>query len=181
MNPSVPVLLAASNTAGGALSASAVATSILHGSGKFNLGGGSLQAGSLIKLIQRGVMGVGTTVAGTITFDLRIGSAVITSFAAQTVRSSSSAAVPFTLEIDATMSGNSTAAVAIATATFTGQTLVGSTNMVTAGAISTVIASSAGTAFDATAGGLIDSYATWGVSTSGNTIQTYQSELWLIG
>ena len=181
--PTVPLCLAASNASGAALSASVSATSILHGSGKAVLGGGALAVASKIKIRLKGAMGVGASGAGNITFDVRYGGTVITNFGALALRTSSQAVSAFTADIDLQVTVNSTAAAFVGTLVFNGSQALGGTN--TSSSPVTWVLPQAGpstgsNAVDQTAGGAIDVFATWSVSTSGNTITVNDSELWML-
>jgi hypothetical protein len=186
MRPNVPILLASATADGAALTASVTATSILHGSGKAGIQGGTFDVGTTIKALLRGRMSTVTT-PGTLTFDCRLGptaNIVISALGALTLNATPTTNQSFELELEATIRalGIGTGANAIVTGRFCGRSLIGSA-AVAAGGVGVITlpdtAPAVGTGFDSTVNNLFDVFATWGTNNA-NSIQVHQSWVWLL-
>lgn len=183
MRPSIPLLLASMYADGSSLTNTVTATSILHGSGKPNLGGGIFDAGTTIRTVIRGGMGVGASGAGTLTLDQRIGGTVVTNFGAFSLRTSSCSTNIWSAEIELTCQQPGTAAQFISSIRVEGLQFLGGTNATTSpvpALLPQTGPSSNTNAIDTTVNGLLDTFATWSVATSGNILLARQCNVWLM-
>lgn len=179
MLPAYPLILAASQADGTALTASTTPTSILHASGKATIPAGALQVGSTIKVTLRGRISTVVTTPGTLTLDMRFGSVVISSLGAINLNTTAQTNASWEAEIVATVRalGTGTSANALVTARFSSRALVGSA-AVAAGGVGVIVlpdtAPAVGTGFDSTASQLVDVFATWSLNNA-DSIQVHQS------
>jgi hypothetical protein len=168
--PYVPLVLA-SSVANGATLTTTTATSILHGSGIGVIPASTLQVGSTIKALLRGRMNTVVTTPGTLTFDLRLGSTVVSALGAINLNTTAQTAASFDLELLATILslGTGTGATALVTARFSSRALVGSA-AVAAGGVGVIIlpdtSPAVGTGFDSTAAQAVNVFATFTVASS---------------
>lgn len=179
MLPAYPLVLAVSSSDGAALTASLTATSILHSSGRGPIGANTLQIGSLIKVKIRGRMTTVITTPGTLTFDVRIGSVIVSAFGAQALNVVAQTNATFDLEVivKVVTVGSGTAATVRATAVFTSRGIIGvGTAATSSSGVVTLpeTAPAVGTGFDSSAAALIDVFATWSISNA-NSIQVHDS------
>jgi hypothetical protein len=176
MLPSYPLVLAASTTDGTAVTVTA-ATTILHGSGVAVIPAGTLQIGSQIKATLRGRMNTVVTTPGTTTFDMRLGSTVISALGAINLNVTAQTNAAWELEILATIRalGTGTSANAIVTAKFVSRAIVGSA-AVAAGGVGAIVlpdtAPAVGTGFDSTASQAVSVFVT---NTVAGSITCHQS------
>ena len=179
MLPAYPLILSSAYADGAALTASITATSILHGSGKAALPAGALQLGSTIKATLRGRVSNIITTPGTLTFDMRFGSVIISALGALNLNVAANTNASFELELIAVIRalGTGTAANAMVTARCTSRALVGAA-LVASGGDQVIIlpdtAPAVGTGFDSTLAQAIDVFATWSLNNA-NSIQVHQS------
>ena len=178
--PSVPLILAASSADSTALTNTTTATTILHGSGVGTIPAGTLQIGSILKATLRGRISTVVTTPGTLTFDMRLGSVIISSLGAINLNTTAQTNASFELEIIAVIRalGAGTAANALVTAKFSSRAIIGSAAVAAGGVGSIVLPDTApavGTGFDSSASQAVNVFGTWSVANAANSIQTHQS------
>ena len=180
MQPSVPLIIASASADGTALTNSTTATSILHGSGIGTIPAGALQVGSQIKMLLRGRMSTVVTTPGTLTFDMRLGSVIISALGALNLNTAAQTNASWELELLATIRalGSGTVANALVTGKFTSRALVGSAVVASGGNGIIVLPDTApavGTGFDSSAAQAVNVFAAWSVANAANSIQVHQS------
>jgi hypothetical protein len=180
MLPGYPLVLAAAQTDGTALTNSTTATNILHASGIPTLAAGSLQVGSTIKVMVKGRVSTLATTPGTLTLDVRFGSVVVFNGGAMTLNTTAQTNATFEFEALLTVRalGTSTSANVLGTGRFTSRAVVGSAAAGSGGANSLLLPDTApavGTGFDSTTAQAINVFATWQTASASNSIQTHQS------
>lgn len=180
MLPSYPLILASQSADGTALANSTAATNILHGSGIATIPAGALQIGSTIKMLLRGRISTLATTPGTLTFDMRLGSVIISGLGALPLNVTAQTNAAWELELLATIRaiGNGTVANAIVTGRFTSRALVGSVVSASGGDMLIVLPDTApavGTGFDSTVAQSVNVFATWSVASASNSILVHQS------
>ena len=179
MLPAYPLVLASAGADGAALTASTTATSILNASGKATIPAAALQIGSIIKILLRGRVSTIATTPGTLTFDMRFGSIIISALGALNLNTTAQTNASFELELLATIRalGTGTAANALVTARFISRDLIGSVAVAAGGDGAIILPDTApavGTGFDSTIALPIDVFATWSLNNA-NSIQVHQS------
>ena len=180
MLPAYPLVLAINSNNGAALTNTVTPTSILHGSGIGTLGGGYLQIGSKIKGLLRGRISTVTVTPGTLTFDIRFGSIVVSAFGALALNVTAQTNAFFDLEflIDIVTVGGTTSATALCTARFASRALIGSVAAASGGMSVMGLPDTApvvGTGFDSSIAIPVNVFATWSVANAANSIQVHSS------
>ena len=180
MLPAYPLVLAINSNNGAALTNTVTPTSILHGSGIGTLGGGWLQVGSKIKGLVRGRVSTLVTTPGTLTFDIRFGSIVVSAFGAIALNIVAQTNAFFDLEflIDVVSIGGTTSATALCTGRFVSRALLGSVAAASGGVGVMGLPDTApvvGTGFDSTIAIPVNLFATWSVASASNSIQVHSS------
>ena len=128
MFPFYPLVLATNSNNGAALTNTVTPTSILHGSGIGTIPFGSPQIGSKLKGMIRGRISTLVTAPGTLTFDIRFGSIVVSAFGALSLNIVAQTNAFFDLEflVDFVSVGGTTSATALCTGRFVSRALLGS-------------------------------------------------------
>jgi hypothetical protein len=139
MRPSVPLLLASMVSAGTSLGSTTKAT-ILHGSGKFNLAGGSFDLGGTLRIELAGTWLTSSTTTGSLNFDVLIGgtsvlpsSTVMAITQAANTLTTSSSMAGFMATLDLTAIDISTAGGFRTAGMINGAAIYGSTVLATGG------------------------------------------------
>ena len=177
--PSQPLVLASAVADSTALTNSTTATTILPVSSVATLPAGVLQVGSTIKVTLRGRISTVATTPGTMTFDMRLGTVVISSLGAITLNTTAQTNAAWELELLAVVRtiGTGTTATALVTGKFTSRALVGS-GVVTASGNGVMLlpdtAPAVGTGFDSTVSNAVQVFGTWSVASATNSITTHQ-------
>ena len=180
MLPAYPLLLATATADGAALANSIVATSILPASALAVIPGGALQVGSVLKLTLRGRISTVVTTPGALTFDLRLGSTIISAFGAIALNTVAQANAQFLLEFLAVVRslGNGALATALCTGDFISRAVIASP-AAGAGSAGEVLlpetAPAVGAGFDSTAAQIVNVFATWSVANAANSLQVHQA------
>ena len=171
MMPGYPLVLASAVADGAALTNSIVAASILHGSGIGPIAGNALQIGSYLKISLRGRISTVVTTPGTLTFDLRLGSTIISAFGAipLNVTAQVNASWEATFMALVRSVGSGTGANALCTGNFSSRALIGSP-AASAGGIGEMMlpdtAPVVGTGFDSSVAQSLNVFATWSVASA---------------
>jgi len=180
MLPGYPLILASASADGAALTNSTTATSILPVTGVGVIPGSTLQVGSLVKVTITGRISTLVTSPGTITFDLRFGSVVVSSLGAMSLNATAQTNATFELTFLAVVRtiGTGTSATALVTAQFSSRATIGSGAAGTTGAYTQMLPETApavGTGFDSTAANAVQVFATWSVANAANSITVHQA------
>lgn len=180
MLPVYPLVFAAASTDGAALANTTTATSILPASGIAVIPGGILQVGSIFKITLRGRISTLATSPGTLTLDVRLGSAVISAFGAIALNISAQTNVTWEAILLATIRavGSGTTANALCTANFVSRAVIGSPAAGAGSAGSILLPETApavGAGFDSTAAQTVNVFAAWSTANAANSIQVHQS------
>jgi hypothetical protein len=180
MLPSYPLVLASASADGAALANTTTATSIMPASSIPTIPGGTLQIGSLLKVLLRGRISTLTAAPGTLTLDLRLGAVVISAFGAISLNTTAQTNASWEAELLAVIRalGTGTNANALCTGRFTSRALVGSA-AVAAGGNGVIVlpdtAPAVGTGFDSSAAQAVNVFGTWSIASSSNSILVHQA------
>ena len=180
MLPSNPLVLSSASADGAALSNTLTATSILPASALATIPAGALQIGSLVKVSLRGRISTVVTTPGTLTFDLRFGSVIVSAFGAMALNTTAQTNAQFEAELWAVIRaiGTGTTANALCTGRFTSRAVIGAGAAGVTGAGVLMLPDTApavGTGFDSSAAQPINVFGTWSVANAANSVQIHQA------
>jgi hypothetical protein len=164
---------------GTALNTSTTATSILPPAAKFTLPANFYSIGKVLRVVARGRISNIVTSPGTITLDVRHGSAVVFNGGAVSMNTTAKTNVSWTLEALLTCRsiGSTTTATLLGMGTFTSESVVGAGSGTTLTASLPASAPAVGTGFDSTASQQVDLFAAFSVSNAANSIQLHHYTL----
>jgi hypothetical protein len=180
MLPAYPLVFGSNTADGATLTNSTVAANIMPASGLASIPGGTLQVGSMLKITMRGRISTVVTTPGTLTFDVRFGSVIVSAFGAAALNTTAQTNAQWMLEILAQIRsvGSGTAATALCTAGFISRAVIGSPGAAAGGAGELLLPETApavGTGFDSTAAFAVNVFAAWSVANAANSITVHQS------
>ena len=180
MLPSYPLVLASASADGAALSNSVAAASIVPATALATIPAGTLQTGSLLKIMLRGRISTVVTTPGTLTLDMRLGGAVVSAFGAMALNVAAQANAHWEAELLLVVRalGAGVTALALCTGRFVSRAVIGSAAVGAGGAGVLLLPDTApavGAGFDSTAALLANVFATWSVANAGNSIQVQQA------
>lgn len=180
MLPAYPLVFAGNSADGTALTNTVTAANIMPLSGVAVIPGGTLQVGSMLKITLRGRISTLVTSPGTLTFDLRFGSVIVSAFGAAALNVTAQTNAQFMLEILAHIRslGSGTSATALCTAGFISRAVIGSPAAAAGGCGELCLPETApavGTGFDSTAPFAVNVFAAWSVANAANSIQVHQA------
>ena len=180
MLPGYPLLVSTATADGAALTNTLTATSIMPVSALAVIPGGALQVGSVIKVTVRGRISTVVTTPGTLTFDMRLGSVIVSAFGAIALNIVAQVNAQFQCEFIAVVRtvGSVTTANALCTGNFVSRAVINSPAAGSGGAGEAVLPETApavGTGFDSTASQIVNVFATWSVASASNSIQIHQA------
>lgn len=176
MRPGLPVILACAVADGAAYGTSTTPTSILHGTGKGSIGAGQLSVGDMIEARIFGR--ISTYTSGTLTFDMRLGSVVISALGAITpIVSLTNVSFELLLRAVVRALGTGTSSNALVAGRFESSAAPGGSSTVAGAVTLPMTAPAVGTGFDSTASQLVDIFGTWSVSNAANVLTVHQSLL----
>lgn len=167
--------LQTANVDGTALTNTVTATSILPAHAKFTLPANMLNIGSKLRIRASGRISTAAATPGTITFDVRFGSAVVFNGGASGTVVTSATNLTWVLECDLTVRsvGASTSATILGTGILTSAALSATVPVM----LLPTSAPAVGTGFDSTSSQAVDLFATWSFASASNTITLHQFEL----
>lgn len=121
-----------------------------------------------------------TAAPGTLTFDMRLGSVVISALGAINLNTTAQTNASFELELIAVIRalGAGTAANALVTGRFVSRAIIGNGAVSAAGVTAMILPDTApavGTGFDSSAAQAVNIFGTWSVANAANSITTHQS------
>jgi hypothetical protein len=167
---------------GAALANTTTATSILHPTARVTLPAQFFQVGRVLLLKAAGRISNIVTSPGTLTLEVRFGSAVVASSGAMALNVVAKTNVPWALEwlLTCRAIGSGTGANMMHQGIWSSESVIGSPLPSAGGAGQHMLPNAApavGAGFDSTAAQTVDLFATWSVANAGNSILTHQYKL----